>query len=79
MDNFSRHTQGTRLLLEIGEVAEALHVGRSTVYSLIASGDLRPLKLGRLTRIPKGDVEALIAVRIEATKAISWPFRPGMP
>jgi excisionase family DNA binding protein len=68
-----------RLLLDVREVATALHIGRSQVYSLIAGGDLRPVKLGRLTRIPLGDLHALVARKVEETRSMRWPLRPGMP
>ena len=34
------------------EVAEALHVGRCTVYDLMRTGQLPSGKIGRLRRIP---------------------------
>ena len=68
-----------RLLLDVSEVAAALHVGRSQVYALIAGGDLRPVKLGRLTRIPASDLHELIARKVEETRSLRWPLRPGMP
>ena len=42
----------TRLLLDVREVGEALGCGKTYVYELIARGQLRTVKLGRLTRIP---------------------------
>ena len=37
-----------RLLLTVQDVAEALHVARSTVYKLIQSGEFpKPIKLGK--------------------------------
>jgi excisionase family DNA binding protein len=41
-----------RVLLTAEEVAEALHIGRCTVYDLIRSGHLRSFKIGKLRRIP---------------------------
>ena len=41
-----------RVLLTAEEVAEALHIGRCTVYDLIRSGRLRSFKIGKLRRIP---------------------------
>jgi excisionase family DNA binding protein len=40
-----------RVLLTAEEVAEALHVGRCTVYDLIRSGQLQSFKIGKLRRI----------------------------
>jgi excisionase family DNA binding protein len=41
-----------RVLLTPEEVAEALHVGRCTVYDLIRTHQLRSFKIGKLRRIP---------------------------
>lgn len=41
-----------RLMLTVREAAEILHVGRSTVYSLMDSGELESVHIGRLRRIP---------------------------
>lgn len=41
-----------RVLLTAEEVAEALNVGRCTVYDLIRTGQLQSLKIGKLRRIP---------------------------
>lgn len=47
-------------LLKIGEVQEALSVGRSTVYQLINRGALKAVKLGRSLRVPDVEVDRLI-------------------
>jgi len=47
-------------VLTIPETAEILKVSRQTVHSLINSGQIRRYKIGRLTRIPAADVDALI-------------------
>jgi len=41
-----------RLLLSPEEAADALKIGRTRVYALIASGDLRSVLIGRSRRIP---------------------------
>jgi excisionase family DNA binding protein len=41
-----------RVLLTAEEVAEALNVGRCTVYDLIRTGQLPSFKIGKLRRIP---------------------------
>ena len=41
-----------RVLLTPEEVAEALHIGRCTVYDLIRTNQLRSFKIGKLRRIP---------------------------
>ena len=41
-----------RVLLTPEEVAEALHVGRCTVYDLLRTHQLRSFKIGKLRRVP---------------------------
>jgi excisionase family DNA binding protein len=41
-----------RLLLRPEEVAQALSIGRSTVFELMRTGELRSVKIGALRRIP---------------------------
>lgn len=41
-----------KLLLKPEEAAEALGVGRTTVYGLISAGDLPSVRIGRCRRIP---------------------------
>ena len=50
-----------RLLLTAEEVAEALHIGRSRVYMLIASKELASVKIGSLRRIPVNAVREFAA------------------
>jgi excisionase family DNA binding protein len=41
-----------RLFLTAEEVAEALHIGRTRVYALIAAKEITSVKIGGLRRIP---------------------------
>ena len=41
-----------KLLLRVMEAAEKLGLGRTTVYQLVASGQLRSVHVGRSVRIP---------------------------
>ncbi|MFG2489967.1 helix-turn-helix domain-containing protein [Streptomyces caniferus] len=50
-----------RLLYKPEEAAEALAIGRSTVYELMAEGSLLYIKLGRTRRIRRSDLEAYVA------------------
>ncbi|MFE1783647.1 helix-turn-helix domain-containing protein [Streptomyces sp. NPDC059506] len=49
-----------RLLYKPEEVAEALAIGRSTVYELMAEGAIKYIKLGRTRRIRRADLEAYV-------------------
>jgi excisionase family DNA binding protein len=47
-------------LLTIPECAAALRVSRSFLYELIAAGEFRPVRLGRLVRLDANDIAAFI-------------------
>ncbi|MET7526648.1 helix-turn-helix domain-containing protein [Streptomyces sp900116325] len=49
-----------RLLYKPEGAAEALAIGRSTVYELMAEGSLKYIKLGRTRRIRRADIEAYV-------------------
>lgn len=40
------------MLFSVEEVADILHIGRSTVFKLIKDGKIQSIKLGRSRRIP---------------------------
>lgn len=48
-------------LLSIQATAAALGIGRTTLFRLMRSGELRPLKIGRRTLVAREDIERLIA------------------
>ena len=54
-------TGAGRLLLRPEEVAQALGVGRSTVYELLRTGELRSVKIGTSRRIPTAAVVEYVA------------------
>lgn len=51
----------TKLLLCPEEVAEALGLGRSKVYELLASGRLRSVKVGRSRRVTVDQLQTFVA------------------
>lgn len=54
------HETADRPAFSPAEAAEVLGVTRQTVHALINRGELRRFKVGRLTRIPRNDVLALV-------------------
>ncbi len=48
------------LLHRIPEAASRLGLSRSTLYELIAAGELRVIKVGRAVRIPAADLVAWV-------------------
>ena len=51
-----------QILLRIDETAAILKVSSKTVQRLLARGDLRAVRIGRLVRIPSAEIDRLIAV-----------------
>ena len=49
-----------RLLLRPAEAAEAIGIGRSKVYELLASGELPSIRIGGSVRIPVAALQAWI-------------------
>ena len=47
--------------LSTQEVADILHVSKSTIYDLIRKGEIRSYKIGRKVRFTQEDVDAYIA------------------
>ena len=49
------------VLHSINSTAKILGIGRSSLYGLIASGQLRPVKIGRRTLIPDETIRRFVA------------------
>jgi excisionase family DNA binding protein len=49
-----------RLLLTPEEVARVLRVGRTTVYALMKSGQLRSIHIGRSCRLSRAELERYV-------------------
>jgi excisionase family DNA binding protein len=48
-------------LLRPEEVAKALQIGRTRTFELLGSGELPVLRIGRIVRVPKADLDRWIA------------------
>ena len=53
------------LLLRAGEVASLLGLGRSTVFALLAAGELPVIRIGRSVRVPRVALERWIDERTD--------------
>ena len=51
---------GERLLYRISEAADILGISRSTLYRLIASGELATIRVGAAPRIPAKVLERFV-------------------
>ena len=47
-----------RIMLTVEEAAEAIGVGRTTMFALLKSGELESVLVGRLRRVPVDAIEA---------------------
>lgn len=52
------------ILLTVNEAAARLAIGRTTLYELIATRELRTVKIGRARRIPESAVDEWITRRL---------------
>lgn len=55
-----------RLLLRMTEVAEALSISRSSAYTLIRTGEIPVVRIGRSTRVSAEALRQWIAARSES-------------
>jgi excisionase family DNA binding protein len=53
------------LLLKAGQVAQLLGLGRSTVFALLAAGELPVIRIGRSVRVPRVALEHWIDERTD--------------
>jgi excisionase family DNA binding protein len=51
------------LLLTTREAARTLSIGRSTLYELIATGEIEVVRIGRSVRVPSAELVAFVARR----------------
>lgn len=58
----------TPLTLTVRETAEALRVGKNTVYELIRHGDIPAVRIGRAIRIPEKGLHAWLETQSTNTE-----------
>jgi excisionase family DNA binding protein len=57
-------------LLTIGDVSQALNVSRATVYRLMETGELEPVRIRSRTRFAPSDVQAFIERQRETSDVL---------
>jgi excisionase family DNA binding protein len=68
-----------RLALSIAEASAAARIGRTRIYELIASGELKAVKIGRSTRIRASDLQSWLE-SLPVIPATGTPAKkPGKP
>lgn len=55
-----------KLAYSVNEAAKAANLGRTTIYELIKTGELKPAKIGTRTLIRRKDLEALLERKLAA-------------
>ena len=50
-----------RRMLTVEQAAEALNVGRTTMFALVKSGEIESVRIGYLRRIPADAIDAYVA------------------
>ena len=53
-----------RILLRVSEAAELLAIGRTQAYDLVRTGVIPSIKLGADIRVPRANLDTLIATRV---------------
>ena len=64
------------LLLKAGDVAKLLGFGRSTVFAMLAVGELPVIRIGRSVRVPSAALEDWIAEHTEHAGSRNRDARP---
>ena len=59
----------TLVALTVEEAARRLSVGRTTMYALLASGEIPSVTVGRLRRIPAEALNDYVAARTRLTRS----------
>jgi excisionase family DNA binding protein len=63
LPNANSSPQEPSLLIRVEEAARLLDLGRTKTYELIATGQLRAVKIGKATRVPRAAVEEFVRSR----------------
>ncbi len=68
---------GDRLVVDIPGAARMLGCGRTLIYELIRTRELRAVKIGRLTRIPTAAVRELVERKLAEGVTEAEAAKPG--
>jgi excisionase family DNA binding protein len=60
-DTTTDHTTDGRLALTPEEAAQAIGIGRTKIYELLANGRIRSVKVGRRLVVPMSAIDAFLA------------------
>jgi len=63
-------TNANRVIYTIEEAARQLGIGRTTMYALIMSGEIRSVTIGRLRRVPAQCIDEYVTRLLEQSATI---------
>ena len=66
-----------QVLLRAEEVANAIGVGRATVYALIKRGELPAVRIGDSVRIPADALQKFVEKRLSVANSFPKAVQPG--
>lgn len=71
-------TAFTDRLIDIREVTHKTSLGKSSIYELIAAGELHPVKLGRKTTFSEAEINGLVKERL-ANRGVPLKLKAAKP
>ncbi len=72
-------TVSSPLLLRAEEAARLLGLGRTTLFVMLAAGELPVIRIGRAVRIPRVALDQWIAAHVEGDPARMQRIRASRP
>ena len=69
--------QNPKLLFTVAEAGTALGVGRTMLYNLMATGRLRPVHIGRLTRFTAAELHRFVG-ELHSVESREVVYGPGL-
>jgi excisionase family DNA binding protein len=60
-DHLNGRSDAAELVLTVEEAAHRLRIGRTLMYSLVSSGEVESVTIGRLRRVPGGALDDYVA------------------
>jgi excisionase family DNA binding protein len=62
----SKHTARTEYLMSSEELARFLGLGRTWTYELLSAGAIPSVRIGRLRKVRRTDVDKFVEARLES-------------
>jgi excisionase family DNA binding protein len=65
------HSSESNLVLTIEDAAKRLGIGRTTMYALVMSGEIRSVTIGRLRRVPLRCLDEYVNALLDQSPAVA--------